>query len=120
MFDAGKQYINEKVQQYQQWATEHPEANEYVKFAAYSGSAYAGYKGAAAMDAAWAARKAAKEKAKAVAREVAAQSRIAQNQAARKAANNAINERVRQRLPKPANLCPIKHLLHQVPMRLSL
>ena len=93
MPNGGKQYVNEKVQQYQQWAAEHPEANEYVKFAAYSGSAYAGYKGAAAMDAAWAARKAAKEKAKAVAREVAAQSRIAQNQAAQKAANNAINER---------------------------
>ena len=101
MFDAGKQYINEKVQQYQQWAAEHPEANEYVKFAAYSGSAYAGYKGAAAMDAAWAARKAAKEKAKAVAREVAAQSRIAQNQAARKAANNAINERAAANASKP-------------------
>ena len=101
MPNGGKQYVNEKVQQYQQWAAEHPEANEYVKFAAYSGSAYAGYKGAAAMDAAWAARKAAKEKAKAVAREVAAQSRIAQNQAARKAANNAINERVAANASKP-------------------
>ena len=66
MPNGGKQYVNEKVQQYQQWAAEHPEANEYVKFAAYSGSAYAGYKGAAAMDAAWAARKASKENAKAV------------------------------------------------------
>ena len=105
MLDGGKQYINEKVQQYQQWAAEHPEANEYVKFAAYSGSAYAGYKGTAAMDAAWAARKAAKENAKAaaqaVAREVAAQSRIAQNQAARKAANNAINERAAANASKP-------------------
>ena len=103
MFDAGKQYINEKVQQYQQWAAEHPEANEYVKFAAYSGSAYAGYKGTAAIDAAWAARKAAKENAKAVAREVAAQSRIAQNQAARKAANNAINERAAANASKPTS-----------------
>ena len=97
MPDGGKQYISEKVQQYQQWAAEHLEANEYVKFAAYSGSAYAGYKGAAAFDAARAAKAAAKENAKAaakaVAREIAAQSRIAQNQAARKAANNAINER---------------------------
>jgi len=97
MPNGGKQYVNEKVQQYQQWAAEHPEANEYVKFAAYSGSAYAGYKGAAAFDAARAAKAAAKENAKAaakaVSREVAAQSRIAQNQAARKAANNAINER---------------------------
>ena len=101
MPNGGKQYVNEKVQQYQQWAAEHPEANEYVKFAAYSGSAYAGYKGAAAMDAAWAARKAAKENAKAVAREVAAQSRIAQNQAARKAANNAINERAAANASKP-------------------
>ena len=50
MPNGGKQYVNEKVQQYQQWAAEHPEANEYVKFAAYSGSAYAGYKGAAAME----------------------------------------------------------------------
>ena len=101
MPNGGKQYVNEKVQQYQQWAAEHPEANEYVKFAAYSGSAYAGYKGAAAMDAAWAARKASKENAKAVAREVAAQSRIAQNQAARKAANNAINERAAANASKP-------------------
>ena len=105
MYDGGKQYINEKVQQYQQWAAEHPEANEYVKFAAYSGSAYAGYKGAAAFDAARAAKAAAKENAKAaakaVSREVAAQSRIAQNQAARKAANNAINERAAANASKP-------------------
>ena len=103
--DGVKQSINEKVQQYQQWAAEHPEANEYVKFAAYSGSAYAGYKGAAAIDAAWAAKAAAKENAKAaaqaVSREVAAQSRIAQNQAARKAANNAINERAAANASKP-------------------
>ena len=74
MFDAGKQYINEKAQQYQQWATEHLEVNEYVKFAAYSGSAYAGYKGTAAIAAAW---------------------------AARKAVNNAINERAAANTSKP-------------------
>ena len=102
MPDGGKQYVNEKVQQYQQWVEKHPEANEYVKFAA-CGSAYAGYKSAAAMDAAWAARKATKENAKAVAREVVAQSRIAQNQVARKAANNAINERTAVNTSKPTS-----------------